>query len=61
MIEKLFGKNYKTTLSGIFLAVITQLPAVLGDKPVTLESVLFSVVFITLGYFAKDKNVTGIN
>ena len=59
MIEKLFGKNYRTTLSGVLLAIITQLPVVLDDKPLTTEGVLFSIGFIVFGYFAKDKNITG--
>lgn len=59
MIEKLFRKNYRTTLSGVLLAIITQLPVVLDDKPLTTEGVLFSIGFIVFGYFAKDKNVTG--
>ena len=47
-------KNWKTTLSGLFLSVVTLLTPYIETGVVTIGQVLTAVGIATLGIFSKD-------
>lgn len=56
-LEKLFGKNWRTFLASIFLAISLQ-----GDElglPLRLVRLATTISVVVFGYNAKDKIVTG--
>ena len=59
------AKNWKTTTLGVlsgFALIATQLTAILDTDPATtfsLEKFFAGLGLIGLGYFSKDKDVTG--
>ena len=60
MLEKIFGVNYQTMLAGIIGAVATALIPLIQGNGLSMRDIGVSVTLAILGYFAKDKNVTGI-
>lgn len=56
-------KNWKTTLIGVITGVYLLIsPRLAGDKtqpPITAGNVIPAALAIALGYYAKDKDVTG--
>lgn len=51
--------NWKTTVSGIVLGIASVLKAFGVDIPQGILDGIIAVAAIVLGFFAKDKNVTG--
>ena len=51
-------KNWKTTLSGLFGALGVLFPFI--GLPLELGNALSVVGMAALGYFAKDKDITGV-
>lgn len=55
--------NWKTTVLGIVVALLTAGPDLAklftNETPPSIRVVALAVATILLGYFAKDKNITG--
>ena len=63
-MEKIFGKNWKTTLAGIIgFAAQSFIPVLSTGQPVTLGTVMphafAALPTLGIGIAAKDSNVTG--
>jgi hypothetical protein len=54
-------RNWKTTLLGLLAAVIIALQPLLDQGEVTWKSLLLAAAIAALGYFAKDKDVSGVS
>ncbi|HEY0056262.1 MAG TPA: hypothetical protein VGB63_12975 [Pedobacter sp.] len=52
-------KNYKTTLTGILLAICYAVKPILEKGELSLQDIIISVLIAVMGYFTKDAGVTG--
>lgn len=59
-MEKIFGKNWQTTLAGIIGAIAVAVYPLLTTGVINWNNVLIAGIIAVVGYFAKSKNVTGV-
>lgn len=52
-------KNWKTTFAGVATAICYVGYKLLTKQPVTGEDITLALGMAGLGFFSKDKNVTG--
>lgn len=59
-MEKIFGKNWQTTLAGVIGAIAVAVYPLLTTGEINWNNVLIAGIIAVVGYFAKSKNVTGV-
>jgi ActR/RegA family two-component response regulator len=53
--------NWKTTLAGAIAAMAPFVKSILPEGLAPIADAVQALALALLGYFAKDKNVTGVN
>jgi len=53
-------KNWKTTLTGIFIAIVVAVAPILQTGEIEWKNVILAAIIAAFGYFAKDHDVTGV-
>lgn len=53
-------KNWKTTAFGALAAVVIAIAPIMQTGEVSWTAVLLAALVAAFGYFAKDKDVTGV-
>jgi len=60
-MENIFGKNWKTLLSGFVIAILAiLLPILLVNRWPTPIEIAYACGFALQGLFAKDSTTTGV-
>jgi hypothetical protein len=59
-MEKIFGKNWETSLAGLIGAIAVAIYPLLTTGQFNWNNILIAAIIAVVGYFAKSKNVTGV-
>jgi hypothetical protein len=59
-MEKIFGKNWETSLAGLVGAIAVAIYPLLTTGQFNWNNILIAAIIAVVGYFAKSKNVTGV-
>ena len=54
-------KNWKTTVLGALLAIVIAVAPIIQTGVIDWKAVGIAALVALIGYFAKDKDVTGVS
>lgn len=52
--------NWKTTLAGVLASIMIAIAPLIQTGTIDWKAVIIAVFVAAFGYFAKDKDVTGV-